>query len=248
MLAVKKMVVDITKLEDVQEKIAGSVNTEQSISLSDVKTVAGFDCAFFQDQIVCSAVVFDAKTLKIIEKKHIVEKVLMPYIPGFLAFREGPAIIQAFYALETVPDVLMIDGQGIAHQKKCGLATYVGIELSRPCMGIAKNSVVGTVKDDKIFVGDELVGVVLVTKEHANPLFISPGHLIDIPSCMAIAKHCIIPPHKLPEPLHAAHKLAKKTAIKLSGGDGIDDGEESYEESEQEKIEREFRANSGIIV
>lgn len=244
----KRMVLNLEKLEDMQEKIASKVDTSKSIDLQKIKKIAGFDCAFFGSQAVCAAVVFDANTMTILEKKYVVAEAQMPYIAGFLAFREGPLILQLYYDLENEPDVLMIDGHGIAHPKKCGLATYVGIELGKPTIGVAKNLLIGEVKDSQIFVGNEPCGSVLITKEHAKPLFISPGNLIDIESSATLAKKLVIPPHKLPEPIHASHRFAKKTIAKLNGGEYIDDETEQCEESEQEKLEREFGVNSGSIV
>ena len=88
----------------------------------------------------------------------------------------------------------------------------------------------------------------LQTKQHANPLFVSPGNLLGIESAFEIAKCFICPPHKMPEPLHDAHKFAKKTAIKLNGGMAIKEDDDVVEESEQERLEKEFGVNSGSIV
>src|SRR3989338_7250341 len=215
------MVSGLEKFEDMQQKIASQVDSSKTIDFYNIKKVACFDCAFFDDQIVCGAVVIDAKTCQVIEKKYSVAKSSMPYIPGFLAFREGPAIIQTYFSLESEPDVLIIDGHGIAHEKKCGLATYVGIELNKPSIGVAKSLLIGEIKDNRIIINNEERGALLKTKAHANNLFVSPGHLIDINSCIQIAGKLVIPPHKFPEPLHEAHKFAKKTAIKLNGGEDI---------------------------
>lgn len=238
--------VDIEKLEELQERIAKQADTAKTVDASKIRKICAFDCAFFQDKAVCGAVVFDTQTNRIIEKKYSVAKAPMPYIPGFLAFREGPLILQTYYSIENEPDAIMIDGHGIAHEKKCGLATYVGIELAKPTIGIARNLLIGEIKDDKIFIAEEERGAVLQTKSHANPLFVSPGNLINTQSAIEITRQLIMLPHKLPEPLHEAHKLAKKTAIKLNGGENIQ--EEEYTPTEQERIEKEYGVNSGMIV
>ncbi|GEM_PF-158137 len=241
------MALNLDKFEDIQEKIASQVDSSKAVDFNSIKTVAGFDCAFFNTKIVCAAVVFDLKTKEVIEKKYTISDSQMSHIPGFTAFREGPAIIQTYYSLENNPDILMLDGHGIAHQKKCGLATYVGLELEKPSIGIAKNLAAGEVKDNKIIIDSQHRGAVVKTKTHANQLFVSPGHLIDITSCVEITQKLVFAPHKMPEPLHEAHKFAKKTAVKLNGGQELD-SKEIIEESEQERIEKEFKVNSGSIV
>ncbi|MBI4141998.1 endonuclease V [Candidatus Woesearchaeota archaeon] len=239
--------VDLEKLEDIQENLARQIVLSQ-LDASKVKRVAGFDVVYFEDQAVCAAVVFDAQTNEVVEKKYIATRAPMPYIPGFLAFREGPLIIQAYYDLEHEPDLLMIDGHGIAHAKKCGLATFVGLELHKPTIGVGKNLLIGDMQDDKIFVDDELRGVAVKTRDFARPVFVSPGNLIDVETAAVIAKKWVFPPHKLPEPLHAAHKFAKKTALKISGGLQINEGEEIEAVSEEERLEKEFGVNTGSVV
>ena len=240
--------VDLDKLEDIQEKLAKQVDVSAKFDSSKIKYIAGFDVAFFDDKAVCAVVVFDAVTKQPVEKKYSVNTALMPYIPGFLAFREGPLIIQVYYDLENEPDVLMIDGHGIAHQKKCGLATFVGLELHKPTIGVGRSLLVGEIRDDKIFVDDELRGATVKTRAFARPVFVSPGNLIDVESASELVKKWVFPPHKLPEPLHAAHKFAKKTAIQLNGALPIQEDGEVAEESEEERLEKEFKVNAGSVV
>jgi deoxyribonuclease V len=138
----------------------------------------------------------------------------MPYIPGLLAFREGDIILKTYYDLEHDPDVLMVDGHGIAHPMRAGLACYVGVELEKPCIGVAKKILIGEVVGDKVMIGNEARGILVKTKEHAKPVIVSPGHLISVNSAAEIVKKCIVYPHKLPEPLHQAHRHAEKMSEK----------------------------------
>ena len=108
----------------------------------------------------------------------------------------------------------MVDGHGIAHPLRAGLASYIGVELAKPCIGVAKSLLVGEIEDDKIMIGAEVRGMLVRTKEHAKPVFVSPGHLITVERAVEIVKKCIVPPHKLPEPLHAAHRFADSIAKK----------------------------------
>jgi len=213
---------DTAQLRGIQRAIAAQVKIEDSAKLDDIKTIAGFDVSFFGDKAVCAAVVLDLKTMTVLERKYALTKVEMPYIPGFLAFREGPAILQAYYDLEHDPSVLMVDGHGIAHPLRAGLASYIGVELEKPCIGIAKSILVGEIVDDKVMIGDEIRGKLVKTKEHAKPVIVSPGHLITVDTAVEIVKKCIVYPHKLPEPLHQAHRYADKLA-------------EQYQEKKEEK-------------
>jgi deoxyribonuclease V len=106
----------------------------------------------------------------------------------------------------------MIEGHGIAHPERSGLATFVGVELAKPTIGVAKRLLVGEIKEDNIVIENDIVGKSVKTKEYANPLLVSPGHLISIEQAAELVKNWVIPPHKMPEPIHAAHRLAKKVA------------------------------------
>jgi deoxyribonuclease V len=198
------------KLKDMQSQIASQVSISDEVKPDEIRYIAGFDLAYVGAKCVCAAVVLDFKTLKVVERKFLVTKTPMNYVPGFLAFREGPPICQLYFDLETDPDVIIVDGHGIAHPMKCGLATFVGVELGKPCIGIAKSLLVGEEKDGMIVMDGEIVGKAVKTKEHANPLFVSPGNMISIDTAAEIVRRCVIPPHKLPEPVHAAHRFADK--------------------------------------
>jgi len=210
--------VDTAKLRGIQRAIAAQVRTEDKVKVEEIKTIAGFDVAFFKDKAVCAAVVLAFPSMTVLERKYLLAKAEMPYIPGFLAFREGPAILQTYYDLEYDPDVLMVDGHGIAHPLRAGLASYVGVELAKPCIGIAKSLLVGEIVDDKVMIGTEVRGRLVKTKEHAKPVIVSPGHMISVDTAVEIVKKCIVQPHKLPEPLHQAHRHAEKMAEKYQEG------------------------------
>ncbi len=225
------MQVETGKLRGILRAIAKQVKTEDTVKLNEIKRIAGFDVTFFKDKAVCAAVVLDFKTMTVLERKYSLTKAEMPYVPGFLAFREGPAILQTYYDLEYDPDILMVDGHGIAHPLRAGLASYVGVELGKPCIGIAKSILVGEIVDDKVVIADEVRGRLVKTRDYAKPLIVSPGHLISVDTAAEVVKRCIVPPHKLPEPLHQAHRFADKMAEKYQ--------EPGSEEKEEEKIKKE---------
>lgn len=210
-----KSKISFGQLKDTQEQIARQLSIVDSISIADVRYVAGFDVSYIGAKCVCSAVVLDFKTMAVVEKKFLVSKTPMNYVPGFLAFREGPPICQVYFDLECEPDVIIVDGHGIAHPMNAGLASFVGVELGKPCIGVAKNLLVGEEKEGVVFLEGEIVGKTVKTKEHANPLFVSPGNFLTVDTAAEIVRLCARPPHKLPEPLHQAHRFADKIAEKM---------------------------------
>ncbi|MEM4266852.1 MAG: endonuclease V, partial [Candidatus Nanoarchaeia archaeon] len=133
-----------------------------------------------------------------------------PYIPTMLMFREGPPIFDTFALFENRPDLIMVDGNGVLHPLKAGLASYVGVSLNIPTIGVAKKLLCGEVHQGKVYVNGEIRGVVLYTKQGSNPIFVSPGHRVSLDSAVDFVKSFLKPGFKLPEPLRVAHKFAAK--------------------------------------
>ncbi len=235
------MVFDEQEMTGILKKIAMQANISAPLPLESVKYIAGFDVIFLGNQMVCAAAVLDYKTLTVVERKHSLGKALMPYIAGFRAFRDGPAIIQTYYDLEHEPDLIFIPGHGIAHPQKCGVATYVGVELQKPTIGIAKALLHGEINGSNIVINNEVCGEMVRTREHAKPLFVSPGNMLTLTDAVSVTKYCIIPPHKLPEPLHAAHKTARKILSQLLNGTPRN------EENDEEELPEEYRVDSAVI-
>lgn len=198
-------------LEDLKKE---QVKLAQKVILNDnfkkINAVAGADAVYQDQEVIACVAVCDYKTLKIIETQIAKVKAPMPYVPGFLAYREMPAVIEAFNRLENKPDVLIVDGHGVAHPRRFGLASHLGLMLNLPTLGVAKNLIIGQVENGKIFIEKDMVGFEFISKEHAKPLYVSPGHLISLGTSLKIVAETTRPPHKLPEPLHLAHKFAKK--------------------------------------
>ena len=148
-----------------------------------------------------------------------------PYVPGLLAFREGPAILAAWEKLSTKPDLLMFDGQGIAHPRGMGIASHMGLWLNRPTIGVAKTRLYGhhvepgRRRGDWVDLRDErdpkqVIGAVLRSQDKSTPLYLSPGHLIDVPNSVEFVKRCMTK-YRLPETTRWAHKLAGGTAVPI---------------------------------
>lgn len=196
---------DVKKLRDVQKEIARSIILRDDFG--KIKKVAGFDIAYACGKVICSAVVVDFDTLDVIEKKHAITNEEFPYIPTLLSFREMPAMLKAYKMLENEPDMILVDGQGILHPFRAGIASHFGIAVNKPAIGVAKSRLIGDVKGGKIYVDGKLSGVLLFTKRGCNPLYVSPGHRVSVNSCARIVKK-LVKSHKLPEPTRIAHKLA----------------------------------------
>jgi deoxyribonuclease V len=200
------------KLATTLNKISKQAVIEDRIEADKIRFIAAFDCSFVGREVVCAAVVVDAQTMEVVERQTITRPSQIPYIPGYTAFREGPLILELYYSLEHEPDVIMVDGEGIAHPDGGGLATYIGVELAKPVIGVSKELLVGELVEDGIMLNGSLVGKRVVTKQHARPLFVSPGNLISINAAAQLALTTVRPPHKMPEPLHIAHRIADKAA------------------------------------
>ncbi len=126
-----------------------------------------------------------------------------------------PAIIEAYNQLEQEPDLLLIYGTGILHPRGLGMASHLGLALNKSTIGITTWLPYGIVEKGKVIVDAEVKGFEVITKEHANPLYISPGHLISVGSALHLIPSMICFPHKLPEPLHIAQRAVKKEVLKL---------------------------------
>ncbi|MHC2991446.1 endonuclease V [Pontibacter sp. HJ8] len=190
----------------------------------ELKLIAGCDSSFIgEDTILSVFVLLSYPELAVLEKVWHHGPVELPYIPGFLAFREAPNMLKAYEKLQQKPDLIMVDGHGISHPRRLGIATHVGLHLNKPTMGIAKKVLVGKYKEPESTKGaiapliykDEIIANVLRTKDNVKPVFVSPGHLMDLPSATEIAMACALK-HKLPEPTRLADHYAAvfKTEVK----------------------------------
>ena len=199
---------DLEKLNKEQISLAGKVSLKDSFE--ELSSIAGCDQLVIGNEIYSCVVVCEYETMEVIEKSHASRKVEFPYIPGFLAYREAPVIIDAFSKLKNKPNLMFVDGNGILHPRRYGIASHLGVVLNIVTIGVAKKLLIGRVEEDKIFVSEELRGMKLETKTAANPIYVSPGHNISVKKAFEITKHCIRPPHKLPEPIHLAHKFVNR--------------------------------------
>ncbi len=184
-----------------------------------VRHVAGVDCAFVGDDIVAVAVVWDVAAREVLRVRAVRQAVTVPYVTGFLSFREGPAAHAALDAVGRV-DAVIFDGQGLAHPRRCGLATHVGVERDCIAVGCAKSRLVGTFKEPGPETGmssdlihrDEVIGHVVRTRPGTKPVFISIGHRCDLHEATALVL-ATRTRYRLPEPTRLADKLVARAKL-----------------------------------
>jgi deoxyribonuclease V len=181
-----------------------------------VSTIAGADVSIQGEFTRAAIVVLHYPDLAPLEAAVEDAPLVFPYIPGLLAFREGPAVLAAWHKLQSKPDLLMFDGQGIAHPRGVGIAAHMGLWLERPTIGVAKSRLYGLHTEigpkrgdraDLLDTNGNVIGAVLRTREKSNPLYISPGHLMDVEHAVEFVMACTTE-YRLPEPTRWAHKVA----------------------------------------
>jgi deoxyribonuclease V len=192
-----------------------------------VTTIGGVDVSIKTESTRAAIVVLSYPHLTPLEAVLADTPLIFPYIPGLLAFREGPSVLAAWAKLQRKPDLLMFDGQGIAHPRGMGIASHMGLWMERPTIGVAKSRLygqhteVGTERGDRADLLDKkgnIIGTVLRTRERTNPLYISPGHLIDVENATGFVLACF-KGYRLPEPTRWAHKVAGGEKFPVEGSD-----------------------------
>jgi len=203
-----------------QTKLAPRVIRKSRIRLAEIVTVAGVDAGYGNDTVYAAVVVLNLTNLKVLEKAVATKTVSFPYVPGMLAFREGPVILEVLGKLKSQPDLLMLDGQGIAHPRRFGIASHIGLLTDIPSIGCAKKILVGDYQEPQrtrgsiayLTHGDETIGAVVRTRTAVKPIFVSIGHLMDLNgSIRIILKSCR--GYRLPEPIRKADHLSRKQSL-----------------------------------
>lgn len=194
----------------IQKDLKSKISLKKSFSKID--KIAGADVSYYQNKMITGVIIFEFPNLKIIERQFFVPPVNFPYIPGLLTFRERPSILAAFKKIKNEPDIILFDGQGIAHPRRMGIATHLGLFLDKPTIGCAKSMLsgkytsVGEEKGDYALLkeGEEVLGAVLRTRRKVKPIFVSPGHKIDLFNSIEIILKCIVK-YRLPVPVREVH-------------------------------------------
>jgi deoxyribonuclease V len=222
MKALHSWKVNLKKAIQIQEDLSRQLILHNTFS--KVKTIGGGDVAYSKnrDLLFGAMVVLSFPQMETLDIATDWGKISFPYVPGLLSFREGPVLIKIFQKLKVKPDVMIFDGQGIAHPRGIGLASHLGLWFDLPSVGCAKTPLLdefvspGFLKGsfEPIQRGGKEVGAVLRTKESTKPLFVSPGHRIDLAtSLQLILASC--QGFRIPEPLRGAHHLSRLKREKL---------------------------------
>lgn len=205
--------VDVQAWKARQEQLRAQMKIEPLRRLP--RFVAGVDCAFSRDKkfVLSVAVVWDRQEDRALEYSEAILRSSVPYVPGYLSFREGPTVTAALAGLSLPFEVVLFDGQGYAHPRRCGLASHVAVEMGLRAAGVAKSRLIGTYEEpakprgssSPLFDGDERIGTVLRTRDGVRPLFISIGNRIDLTSAERLVLACCTR-YRLPEPTRLADR------------------------------------------
>lgn len=217
---------DITPEEAIrlQNELKSKIDLKNRVDISKISFIAASDLAYEGDIGYAVILVYSYPDLNLVEEVNIKREVKFPYIPGLLAFREMPLLIEASSKLKGKPDVWLIDGAGLAHPRRMGIATHFGIYMNVPTVGCAKSHLFGKFKEpgskqgdySYIYDGEEIIGAVLRTKDGVKPLFVSVGYAISLEVAIRLVLSCC-DGYRLPKPLREAHNFIEK--IKLKGGE-----------------------------
>jgi deoxyribonuclease V len=207
---------------ELQKQLAGKVS--HTPLKSKPKLIAGLDCAFSRDgkRIVAAAIVLKMPDLDVVETTHAVRKTDFPYIPGLLSFREAPVCIAAIEKIKSKAQLFIIDGQGIAHPRRLGLAAHLGLFFNKPTIGCAKSRLIGTFEKPATEKGsftelkdkDQIIGAVVRTRTSVKPLFVSVGNKCTLEDAVETILSCAVK-YRLPEPTRLAHQLVSKIRLTL---------------------------------
>ena len=184
--------------------------------------IGGADISFnkFEETVYAGIIILKYPQMIPVDQVSIVATTKFPYISGLLAFREIPALLKAWNKLSQKPDLMVLDGQGIAHERRLGIATHFGLITGIPSIGCAKTRLTGAYTgpadipfaESPLFHKNERIGTVLRTKIKCKPVFVSPGHKVSLEQSVAIIKNCT-GKYRIPEPTRLAHLLVNETRI-----------------------------------
>ncbi|GEP51749.1 endonuclease V [Flavobacterium noncentrifugens] len=181
-----------------------------------IRTIAGADISFnkFSNTVFAGIVVLSYPEMELLSYSLVEMETIFPYVSGYLAFREVPSLLRAWEQLPEKPDVLVLDGQGITHPRKMGIASHFGVLENQPTIGCAKSMMFGKFDDlgleknssSAIFGKGELLGYALRTKNAVKPIYISPGNLITVEESLEVIRDCV-GKYRIPEPTRVAHDM-----------------------------------------
>ena len=200
-----------------QGELASRVAVGPALDLGSIKHVAGADVSTQGDRAYATVAVLEFPGLSVVEVRGFEAPLEFPYVPGLLAFREIPSVLGALRKVETAVDVVILDAQGLAHPRRMGLASHIGLFLDVPTVGCAKSLLVGKFEDPGVEKGSvadlvhrgEVIGRVVRTREGVSPVYVSVGNGVDLESAVELVLACCTK-YRLPEPTRQAHNAANR--------------------------------------
>lgn len=216
---------------ELQKKLRDQVKIQPFGDLSAIKYIAGADVSMnlYSNTVYAGFVILSYPSLEVVVHAVVKDETAFPYIPGLLSFREIPSLLKAWEKLEQeqpkfIPDIIVVDGIGIAHPRRLGIASHLGVILDMPTIGCAKSVLTGVYDEPAFEVGSisylfdrsnrtEIIGAALRTKTIGDrpvaPVFISPGNQINLEDSLTLMKSCVRK-HRLPEPTRQAHEMVNR--------------------------------------
>jgi deoxyribonuclease V len=215
----------VNEAKALQGQLAEKVTAETTFDPAAVQTVAGVDVGFQEDVARAAVVVLGLPGLEPVDCALAEVRVTFPYVPGLLAFREGPSVLAALEKLTIWPDLFVFDAQGLAHPRRLGLASHLGVILDWPSVGCAKSRLIGACREPGDAVGewtplldaDETIGAVVRSRVGVKPLYVSIGHRVDLPTAIDSVLRCGRG-YRLPETTRYAHRVAGGEELQIERG------------------------------
>lgn len=203
--------ISYTEVIKLQKEFAKKVKTKDNFD-SNVKSICGVDVSYRKKIAYCSAVIIDKENFEIIETVNSESKIKNPYIPGLFVLREAGPILQTLKLITKSFQILLVDGHGVLHPRRCGLASYIGISTNLPTIGVAKSLLCGNIQPDNfVSHNGEILGYALKSNNNLKKVvYVSVGHKISLPTSIEIVKTITKTNQYIPEPLRVADKLSKK--------------------------------------
>ncbi|HEX6673315.1 MAG TPA: endonuclease V [Nitrososphaeraceae archaeon] len=199
-----------TKIIELQNEFSKKVITHDYLNNNNISNVCGIDVSYKDLNAFCSAVIVDKNTLEIIEIVNKKKTSSYPYIPGLFMLREGELLLKIVRLLKNLFDVLLIDGHGILHPRQCGLASYVGIMIDKPTIGVAKNLLCGSILESNYVEYNKTILGYTIKKNNKKDIYVSVGHKISLETSIDIVKKLTKKSEFIPEPLRIADIYSKK--------------------------------------
>ena len=195
-----------------QKEFANKVIDNDHFDINNIRNVCGIDVSYDRLNACCSAVILSKDTFKIIEIVNQKNPIEYPYIPGLFMLREGKPILNTLRLLKNPFDILLVDGHGVLHPRKCGLACYVGLMIDKSTIGVAKKLLCGSIAENNYIEYNKTILGFRIRKKNKKDIYVSVGHKISLENAINIVKPITKKSEYIPEPLRIAHINSKKSS------------------------------------